>query len=92
MFEYRRHSFVVKQTLWTYHHERIVIFFIMVVALGVIIIIIIINIIIIICLYCCYNNKFQASILPLEPLLVATAYCTPLTTQNGLVTNHSQGR
>ena len=64
MFEYRKHSFVVKQTLWTHHHERIVIFFIMVVALGVIIIII--NIIIIICLYCCYNNTFQASILPLE--------------------------
>ena len=90
MFEYRKHSFVVKQTLWTHHHERIVIFFIMVVALGVIIIII--NIIIIICLYCCYNNTFQASILPLELLLVATAYCTHLTTQNGLVTNHSQGR
>ena len=90
MFEYRKHSFVVKQTLWTQHHERIVIFFIMVVALGVIIIII--NIIIIICLYCCYNNTFQASILPLELLLVATAYCTHLTTQNGLVTNHSQGR
>ena len=95
VFEYCQHSFMLYQTLWTYHLGGIIINTVFIIIISTIFciistttIIIIVAINIIIFYYCCCY-RFQVSILPLGGL---SASHTSKTTWNRLITNHLQDR